>query len=299
MPKNSRPDIQVLEDRIVRLKSQLVEYKDLRLYQTTKNRLSVVSDQLEECIVMIHEIVNKDSNNISATSSSAYDQYPGEGPSEFSYDGDLLDTFLFSPDSEETVSKSSKHSPKEIVKTYSKKLQQCADTVGCSSGIIQVNQFCQVLNSWYKTRYTPSNTKRNPNFFFKADRIHEWIDLLMLAAGHALHEGLFPAFIQDMNAWIQDLNTPKDEEWVLPYSVIRMKSLDPSCCTQEAVLLEKTIKGAIYDDTFYPEKRHSIEKIVISKGRFTAEDMDLSKLVRCNSKIVVTSSFDITKFQEG
>ena len=168
VPKNSRPDIQVLEDRIVRLKSQLVEYKDLRLYQTTKNRLSAVSDELEECIMMIHEIVNKDNNIISATSISAYEEYPGEGPSEFSSDGDLLDTFLLSPLPDADVPVAVKHSSKEIVKAYTARLQECADTVGCSSGILQVNQFCQLMNSWYKTRFTP--TKRNPGFFFKADR---------------------------------------------------------------------------------------------------------------------------------
>lgn len=296
MTKSSRPDIQVLEERIARLKSQLLEYKGLRLYGSTKKRLSAVSDELSECLSIICEVVNADSNNISSSSLSAFDECTGEVPSEFSSDGDLSDTFLLSPSSYLTKSDSSPYSAKDIVRTYSSKFKLCAETLGCETGIIQVNQFCQLINSWYQARF--SNEQRNPNFFFKANRIHEWIDLLILAAGHALHDGLFPVFISDMNIWIRDLNTSKDQSWVLPYSVMKMKNIDSSTCTQEAVLLEKILKSILYDEDFYPTEKTSVKEIVISNSEFTEEDLTIDTIISSCPKLVVTSSFDSKKYEE-
>mgnify|MGYP006988864590 CR=1 FL=1 len=297
MPKNSRPDIQVLEDRIVRLKAQLLEYKDLRLYGVTKKRLSAVSEELSECISIINEIVDAGTNNISDSSMSAYDVYPGLGPAEFSQDGDLLDTSLLNLNSAEPSLSSSAISSREIVSTYAARMKGCAETVGCSSGIIQVNQFCQVMNSWYQSRFTPP--KRNPRFFFKADRIHEWIDLLMIAAGHSLNEGTFADFIADTNTWIGDLNTPKDQAWVLPLAVMRMKDINAASCSKEAVLLEKIIKPSIYSANFYPEEKHTVQKIVMNNTVFTDKDLELDNILKsCTSKLVITSSFDSAKYQE-
>lgn len=294
MPKNSRPDIQVLEDRIVRLKAQLLEYKDLRLYGVTKRRLSAVSENLSECISIINEIVDAGTNNISESSMSAYDLYPGSGLNEFSQDGDLLDTSLLTDSSKSSYASIS---AREIVKTYSVRMKECADTIGCSSGIIQVNQFCQVMNSWYQSRFTPPS--RNPKFFFKANRIHEWIDLLMIAAGYSLEKGTFPEFVADMNTWIGYLNTPKDEAWVLPLSVMRMKDMDPVYCTKEAVLLEKIIKPCIYSANFYLEDKHTVQKIVMNSTTFNDTDLELDAILQsCTSKLIVTSSFDASKYQE-
>lgn len=292
MPKNSRPDIQVLEDRIVRLKAQLTEYKDLRLYGATKRRLSRVSSELEECISIINGIVNTNSNNISSSSLSAYDEYPGAGLNEFDNTGDdLLDTFLLSPNKDPNPEDFGP-SAREIVKTYRSRLSECAAAV---TGIIQVNQFCQLLNSWYQNRFTPAT--KNPNFFFKANRIHEWIDLLMIAAGHALHEGMFPAFVSDMNAWIADLNTSNDLAWVLPYSVMRMKNVDASCCTKEAVLLEIIVKHLIYDKSFYFDEKHSVARIVISNSGLSESDLTLDSIIRSCPKLIITSSFDKSQYE--
>lgn len=298
MPKNSRPDIQVLEDRIVRLKAQLLEYKDLRLYSVTKRRLSVVSDGLEECIGIIDEIVSSGSNNITSSSMSAFTECPIEGPSEFSGDGDLLDIFLLNPpEGSDTKVVTSRYSPKKIVSTFSKRIQKLAESEeGTSSGILQVNQFCQLLNSWYQTRYTPD--VRNPEFKFKSDRIHEWVDLLMLAAGQAMHRGLFPAFLSDMNTWIESIPRDRENIWSLPYSVMQMNNIDASCCTQEAVLLEIMIKPSLYDKSFYPDERTSIHEIVITNSKFTEDDLKIDKIIQDCPKLIVTSSFDASKYRE-
>ena len=289
MPKNSRPDIQVLEDRIVRLKAQLLEYKDIRLYKTTKNRLSAVGQELEECSMIINDIVTASTNNISASSLSALDD-AGMSMSEFNEDGDLFDVSLLSS------THSCSYSAKDIVSTYSNRLRQFAESEGRSTGIIQVNQFWQILNFWYQSRFTPA--VRNPNFHFKANRIHEWIDLMMIAAGHSLHEGQFPSFISDMNAWIKLLNTPKDETWVLPYCVLQLAKADPSIYTQEAVLIESMVKPFIYDDSFYPNELHSIRKIVIDNSSFSTIDLSLESILQSCPRLLRTSSFNIAKYQE-
>lgn len=294
MPRNSRPDIQVLEDRIVRLKSQLLEYADLKLYKVTKRRLNAVAEELSECIEIIHGITDVETNNISTSSMSAFEMYPGEEIQEFNCDSDLVDTALL--DSYLSPSQSTL-SPKEIVKSYSARISNCAETLGCSSGILQVNQFCQVMNSWYQSRFAPAT--RNPNFFFKANRIHEWVDLLMIAGGSALHNDTFPEFIASMNSWTAELNTSKDQAFPLPYSVMKLKESENSMCTEEAVLLESIIKPSIYSDDFYITEVHSIAKIVMNSGKLSQDDLALDAILKkCASKFVITSSFDLTKYQE-
>ena len=208
----------------------------------------------------------------------------------------MIDTFLLSPTENEAQTEES-YSAKEIVRTYSSRLRESAESEGRGTGIIQVNQFWQVLNFWYQNRFTPLT--RNPNFHFKANRIHEWIDLLILAAGHALHEGQFPTFISDMNAWTKDLNTSKDDAFVLPFCVMRMNKLEPTYCTQEAVLIEDMVKPFIYNSEFYPNELHSVKEIVINNSRFTKDDLALETILQECPRLLRTSSFDIAKYQEG
>ena len=242
---NSRPDIQVLEDRVVRLKSQIEEFQNLRLYKVSKQRLARVSEELEDCVQILNQVVG-DCSNIPIPPIVNCTEYMSESLSEFSIadDSDLNDTLTL-----ETQGLKSKYSAKEIVGTYSRRLQNCADTVGCSSGIIQVNQFSQLLNAWYQTRFTPATGQRNPKFLFKADKICDWVDLLMIAAGNAIHQAMFPAFLSDMHAWIDTLNTSKDPTWALPYSVMQIRQSDSTCYTKEALVLEKILKPSLYDES--------------------------------------------------
>ena len=226
---------------------------------------------------------------------NSYTEYASGGLSEFSIsndDSDLSDTFEFS-----SISSSKPYySPKDIVSIYSKRMQNCADTIGCSSGIIQVNQFCQLLNSWYQSRFTPVNAQRNPKFLFRANKIPEWIDLFMIAAGNALHHEMFPAFLSDMHSWIDDLNTPKDSAWALPYSVMQIKKSDNSCYSQEAIVLEKILKPSIYDQSFFWEQLNSIESVYSETFGIPKEDLKLNDMIHRCPKLTVTSSFDASKY---
>lgn len=295
MAKSTRPDIQVLEDRVTRLKSQISEYTDLRLYRVTKQRLAQVYSELESCLEILDGVLESESNSVPRSSISALTECPNDHISEFSIDGDisddLTDTFVVEPKEAEH------HSAKEIVKTHSQRIQDCADTVGCSSGIIQVNQFCQLLNSWYQTRFAPSSN-RNPGFFFKAARIPEWIDLLITAAGEALHSGVYPDFVSEMSTWIADLNTDRDQLWVLPYNVMQLKESAPTICTKEAIVLEKIVKPSIYDESFYKYRLHSIEDAYVHNSGTDPADLTLGNIIQDCPRLIVTSSFDSAKYTE-
>ena len=80
MPKNpnSRPDIQVLEDRVIKLKSQIEEFKGLRLYRVTKQRLAKVCSELEECSDILSEIV-EGNDIVKRDSISAFRDTPSDG----------------------------------------------------------------------------------------------------------------------------------------------------------------------------------------------------------------------------
>lgn len=289
MPKNSRPDIQVLEDRVKRLRNQLLEYKGLRLYGATKRRLSSVSEELEECMLIIHDIVNE-SPTISSSEFADFHDCPSVAPSEFSYDDDLMDvdaltiSSLACPD----------YSARDIVSTYSARINECASSP--ATGVLQINQFCHMLHNWYQYRFTPPN--RNPKFFFKATRIHEWIDLLIIASGHAMHENRFPKFKSDLEEWASKLDEAPDDTWVLPYSVLQYKKLKSDLCTREAVLIERVVKPKLYSSDFYPDEMNSVERIVIDNSDLSKEDLEIDKIVQSCSRLVITSTFDITKYQE-
>lgn len=296
MAKDSRPDIQVLEDRIVRLKSQLLEYKKMRLYSSTKRRLSAVAKELSECISIIDSITNNNSNVISASSLSAITECDVLNIPEFTENDDLLDNFLLATPIGDDLQHRSTYSPKEIVSTYCKRLKEGSSTEGNVSGVLQVNQFWKLLNSWYQARFTPAI--RDPKFRFKSDKIHEWIDLLMIAAGRALHEKMFPLFVQQVYGWVNKLNGPDGELWVLPYSVMQYHTLESSFCTPEAVLFECMIKPFLYDASFYPNELHSVRNIVMTNGGYTAADLDLETIISNSTSIFCTSCFDIKKYKE-
>lgn len=293
MPKNTRPDIQVLEDRVVRLKSQIEDYKDLRLYKATKQRLSKVCSELEECISILNSVIGEGISSISVNPDSRYSS--DDTYMEFSIDSDnstdLGDRLVIN------AGPNKQYSPKEIVRIYSQHMQECADTVGCASGIIQVNQFCQLLNSWYQTRFTPKDVARNPKFLFKVDKIPEWIDLLFLAGGNALHKGIFQDFLADMRSWISDLNTDRDQTWALPFSVTQLQQSRPACYTKEAIVLEKILKPSLFDKSFYIHNMHTLEQSYSEAFGTAKSDLDLEKILQHCPKLIVTSSFDANNYK--
>lgn len=289
MANNSRPDIQVLEARVKRIKAQLQEYRDLRLYEITKKRLSNVSSELEECMCLIHEIVGATpQQTISTEPEPIALKEPEQLTNSNDFEDDLSD--LLSLELPEPVD----YSPKLIVSSYSKRIRQCREQ---STGIIQINQFCSMLDSWYQARYNPEI--KNTKFHYKSQRIHEWIDLLILAAGDAIRSKMFTSFKADVDDWISTLNSPRDGNWVLPKQVMKFNSHDADQCTKEAVLIEKVVKSMLYDESFYGDQMHSVEEIVMHSNRFTRDEMSISNILSTCPGFIKTSSFDATKYEVG
>lgn len=293
MPKNSRPDIQVLEARVIRLKAQLLEYKEIRTYGITKKRLSDVALELEECISIIGDITEQGKTSLDPTAYSSSSVVDTEDVQEFDDSGDLSDVFNIEH-AEEVKQPANIYEPKWIIKTYSERMKVCADM---ATGIIQVNQFASLLNEWFQTRFSVKG--EFPLFHYKANRIHEWVDVMMLAGGYALNSGTFPAFKSELDTWLGELKTPKGENWVLPQSILQIKKDLPNHVTEEAVLLEKILKPQLYDETFYPNEMDSVAKIVMINSSFSSKDLTVSAILdHSPTRFVRTSAFDIKKYQE-
>lgn len=272
--------MQVLEDRVVRLKSQIEQFKGLRLYNVTKQRLARVSDELEDCVAILAQIIG-DAHVDDSVSTINHSQYSPEAISEFSNsDDDDLSDLLYSSDTErDSHPNSSNYSSKFIVGTYSARLQQCVDSVSAVTNIVEVNQFMQLLNDWYQARFTPREGIRNPRFYFKSSSIHDWIDLMMLAAGSSMHEHRFEVFVSDMYAWIATLNTSDDSTWALPYSVLQFKQQNYGAVTLEAIMLEKLIKPSLYDESFYKHYVDSIECMYTETTGVTSNMLELNTIL--------------------
>jgi len=288
VPKNSRPDIQVLEARVARLKTQLFEYKDIRTYDITKQRLIKVSKELEECINIIDEVVNGGEGCKHRL--VALKEPEIEATDEFNDDGDLADVFFAEPETSQ-VSELAKYSPKEIIHNYADRLKECSEA---TTGVVQINMFCSLLNSWFQKRFIPEI--KNPNFYYKADRIHEWIDLLILAAGSSINCGTFAEFKSYMDEWTESLNTSKDDGWLLPLKVRQIEQ-DPCAYTYDAVLIETIVKKILYNDAFYIGERRSVARIVKDHVGCKDEDLTIQQLIKACPRMIMTSAFDITKYQ--
>lgn len=289
-----RPDTQVLEDRVRRLKTQIEEYRGLRTYESTRKRLRAVKSEIEECAILLDEVLR----SLDAAVENAQPAYhptvilkePEEFTAKKEFEDDLSDIFSISiPDPNEGVES---YSSKDIMIAYHNRIEQCSEA---STGILQVNQVCGLIHSWFETRYSPSAT--NSRFKYKAQRIHEWIDLIILAAGEALHTKTFPCFKQSFNEWIDTIGTESDLNWILPKEVMQFQKEGPSRSTKEAVMIERIVKQMLYGSDFYPSLIDSIQKIVIKSGRFKEEDLTTSKILEdCKGSWLVTSSFDATKY---
>ena len=296
----SRPDIQVLEDRIARIKKQITECTKYKYYSITKQRFDIMYDQLDECMSMLASITGRSnkSEDIDLNSThhsknspenyicpSLYDESDDISDDEFS---DITDDNLGLPSL-------SNYTPREIVCKYRDGLQDCCD-FGITSGIIQIGQFCILLNDWYKARFVPDN--RNPKFFFKASRIREWLNLFILSAGYSLHYKQFDIFVASTRNWIETLNTAYDDCWVVPSDVLRIRSKENKGSNKEAILIEDMIKPCIYNKEFYPEELHSIRDMVSKNEDFIDDKLDFKSLLESMPQLVVTSTFDITKYTE-
>ena len=101
-----------------------------------------------------------------------------------------------------------------------------------------------------------------------------------------------------MYSWIDSLSTDQDQTWPLPYSVMQLKLLTATCCTKEAVLLEKILKPSLYHSAFFSQNMHSIEEIYSNSFGIHGDELELDKIIQSCPRLTVTSSFDASKFGE-
>ena len=201
----------------------------------------------------------------------------------------------FEEDSDDYSEISTSYSPREIVRKYRDSISEVSIH---SFGVIQVNRFASMLSSWYNARYIPE--RKNPGFNFKADRIWEWIDKLIISYGDAIHNHATDDYIADMNDWIEQIQRDETQIWPIPYFVVEgSESSVLDQCAAEVLLIEKMIKSKLYSADFYPDKSYSIRKIVIS-NHSELKGLSLTQLMEIvGSEITKTSSFNESDYKEG
>lgn len=279
------PDIQSIESRLNKIEEQLALYEGKSVYSVTRRRLADVKAQLEKCLSTIDAIL------IGADYTPHNISYSSVSTTEVDSSNNLSD-LLLSDFECDLISEVEQYKPKYIMATYRKKFNEMTQV---SSGILQVNQVINVMNLWFQKRYSVS--PENSNFRYKADRVHEWIDLVIIAAGYALSTKMFAVFRSDLEEWINSINTDTDRNWILPKNIMRFHKSSVADYTEEAILLERIIKYHLYDDEFYPSLKDSIEKIVICSGRFGSERLSTSQIVEdCKGSWIVTSNFNPAQY---
>jgi len=297
-----RPDMWVLQDRVARLQAQIKEYTDYNMYYTTKCKLKQVAMDLQECIDTINEIVQDD-----FTESVSTDQIddsivimPSESVSEpvSTSSSDLTELFNGQKDTSEPssiVSYNYPYSSKFIVSQYDRRFNKCANS---SFGVLQVNQLCKLMNRWYSNRFGLES--KNPEFHYKAGRLHEWVDLILLSAGRAIHDETFLNYTSEFDKWIKQLGTADDELWPLP-SIASGSRSSPLCdyYTKEAIVLERLIKPVLYNSAFYPRESDSVERIVREHNPYSEDELELANLMNSCPSLIVTGSFDLSHYQEN
>lgn len=200
-----------------------------RIYPTTLEKYIHIQQDLEECLGLIRGM-------IASTESDSFEIY------------------------DEVDATTSLYTPKVIMTNYFKKFAvlQLVD-YGENE---EAAEFSLILCEWFKARFTSNN----PNFFYKADRISEWIDLIILSYGRALHERLTEKFKKDFNEWLTSVYIGSNN-WPVPSFIYEISSSAfEEDYTEEAVKLEKAIKAVLYDVNFYPDRKETVKELVSKHG---------------------------------
>lgn len=286
---DNRPDIQVLEDRVSRLKCQIATLKHYSYYSSTVKRLTAVSEDIAECLNMLYDVIEANTRkSTDAPSDSSIDLFTSQ--TEFSNLDDLLTDFLDNPIPKYAESR------KELIRLFANRFTRCVESSRDELGILQIDLFCIMLNNWYIHRYT--TPYRNPKFYFKVEKISTYIDQFILAGGYALNRDKFSTFLNDCNTWIDTLSTPNDSLYPAPYEVLNFDTSKFSNITPEAIFIERLVKPLLYCDGFYADQMHSVEQIVVATGLYTSSDLEFESILNRNrSKLTLTSGFDLNRYK--
>ena len=296
-------DVESLKNKANRIKNQLHKYEGRLIYSPTKKKLVEVSVILKECNNIIDKLTegsrSKQSqsttknvtnfNDVSSTVDKAREAILEPISCNSVDDGsdinvDLSDVLPLSnkPDN--------RYIPKYIVGSYIAKLSLFSINNDFSTGFVEVDEFSNLLNNWFKIRYL----HHAENFNYRAEYISNYIDLMILKAGHSLHLGAFNDFVSTVNQWLSDLSF-NSSKYSVPVEVSSITKLANKGATLEAVLIEKLIKPYIYDDSFYPDKLNSIEdKYLESSSQLLNKDIiTVNYLINlCPTVTLVSNSTD-------
>ena len=296
--ETSRPDMQVVQDRVKRLKYDLTWYPKNKLYGPTKKKLLEIKKDLLDCILSIDEAVNSDVDTSSTVDLDSNWDATQQCNNTVINETDLtcdLTSSLDTIDNHETLEEVEQYNPKYIMSTFRRRL---VDNTNTSFGIIQVSRMWFTIVLWFEKRY--SRDSSNSQFKYKASNICNWIDLILIAAGYAIHTRIFNSFINEFNSWIETLGTDKDRNWILPQNIMNIKKSGNYIYTAESVLLEQMIKSLLYDSTFYASLLHSVKNTVLQNRDYTEEELSIENMIENNEgKWTITSDFNIDKYLSG
>lgn len=255
------PNIDAVENKAAKLFRDLRLFENQSYYVPTKRRLLAVKEVLQSCINLIDVVVAAPSSRTPSLPSS---------PLPEAMNSQTVDPLP---------------SPKRDVREYRNRLQNLPDT-----GIVQVNQVATQLSRWYCARFTPSH--RNSDFHFRSEKIGEWIDSFLLAAGYALHTDSMSKFVSEIESWVQQIEEDPSMLWPMPPIVANAYRDLNIYCTKEAILLELVIKPRIYDASFYSERLHTITKIVTDNMLINNSELTVLGLLKSCPNFIPTSAFE-------
>ena len=308
MPTKDRIDVSVLDARARKLLEQIAEYRGVHIHASTRRKLLELDKTMKECSKEIKKVCKCELSSIPSTNSkdkgidylnllnqNSQRRYQFKGGRYVYIEPSNASSSLNS--TSQYPNTVSDYSPRGIILQYCKGFKNITYEA-CTCGIIEVAQFSYILNNWYSKRFVP--TYKNEKFFYKAANIKDYINLMILACGYSLSQGIncFQDFIRDTERWTSTLNTKKDDNYPLPEFIFKFRNMSQDVYTEEAVLLERIIKPCIYNDTFYPEELNSIKSYIVNNNIMDNGDLSTEAILKYSKVLTVTSSFDPSKYME-
>ena len=129
----------------------------------------------------------------------------------------------------------------DTLKQYRYVFKQAA---GIDFGYTEVNECAQLLDHWITCRFSGLNS----NFKYQIKYLPIWATFVVIAYGKYHAAGSSIGFVQEFNAWCDDLDKDLSNCWALPYNVFNMtKTIDPNNFTVDAmVIYDILVNGCLY-----------------------------------------------------
>ena len=224
-------NVELHSNRILKILQSNID-SEHTMYAKTVDRCKAVKEQLQECIGIL-------------------DLFIEETPAEQT----TPETVEVPEVAEKLEEETSAMSTKAIMKHYAETLLSLDNM---STNILEVSMCCRLLASWFGNRYMPEI--KNPKFFYKATKIHNWIDAILITYGEAVHNNRVHIYSSELNDWIGSLITDPDNVWPLPYFIQQKMKSSYLEIPYEAVVIEHIVKPKIFNSEFYPEYLDTIFK---------------------------------------